>query len=95
VKLAWSNLANAELRELRRYSVDRWGSNVADRYLEDIRSAVKPLSVDPLGARPLKGPFRILRVRSHDLIVHVDTAADLLTIARVPHVAIDIGRPLP
>jgi plasmid stabilization system protein ParE len=60
-----------------------------------VRSAAKQLSVDPLRAKPLKGPFRILRVRSHYLIVHVDAAADRATVARVLHVPMDIERHLP
>jgi len=52
------------------------------------------MSADPGRARPLKGPYRILRVRSHDLIVHVDPAADRVTIARVVHAAMDIERHL-
>ena len=95
MKLAWSNLAKGELQELRRFSVERWGRDVAQRYLEDVRAAAKQLSVDPLRAKPLKGPFRILRIRSHCFIVHVDAAADRLTIARVLHVAMDIERHLP
>lgn len=95
MKLAWSNLAKGELQELRRYSVERWGREVAQRYLEDLRAIAKQLSVDPVRARPLKGPFRIARTRSHYLIVHVDAAADRLTIARVLHVAMDIERYLP
>jgi plasmid stabilization system protein ParE len=63
--------------------------------LEDIREAVQQLSFDPLCARPLKAPFRILRVRSHYLIAHMDAAADRLNIARMLHVAMDIERHLP
>ena len=95
MKLAWSNLAKIELQELRRSSVERWGRDVAQRYLGDVRTAAKRLSVDPLRAKLLKGPFRILRVRSHYLIVHVDAVADRSTVARVLHVAMDIERHLP
>lgn len=95
MKLAWSNLAKAELQELRRTSVGRWGRDVARRYLEDVRAAAKHLAVDPCRAGPLKGPFRILRIRSHYLIVHVDAPADRLTIARMLHVAMDLARHLP
>jgi plasmid stabilization system protein ParE len=94
VKLGWSNLAGAELQELRRCSVERWSRDVAQRYLEDVRAAAKQLSADPHRAKPLKGPFRIFRVRSHCLIVHVDAAGDA-TVARVLHVAMEIGRHLP
>ncbi len=64
MKLAWSNLAKEELNELRRYSLERWGRDVALRYLEDIRDAAKRLGADPNCARPLMEPFRILRIRN-------------------------------
>ncbi len=95
MKLAWSRLAQRELHELRRYSVKRWGRDVARRYLEDVRDAAKLLGTEPSRAKPLKGPFRVFRVRSHCLIAHVDEAADRLTIARVLHVAMDLERHLP
>ena len=98
MKLAWSSLAKQELqelKELRRYSAERWGRDVAQRYLEDVRDAAKQVSADPLCARPLKGPFRILRIRSHYLILHVDGGADRVTIARLLHAAMDIERHLP
>jgi plasmid stabilization system protein ParE len=95
VRLAWSDRAKEELKELRRFSVGRWGSEIARRYLEDVRAAATQLGVEPGRARPLKGPYRILRVRSHYLIVHVDPTADRVTIARVLHTAMDIERHLP
>jgi plasmid stabilization system protein ParE len=95
VRLAWSNLAKQELQDIRRFSVRRWGRDVAMRYLEDVRDAAKQVGADPARARPLKGPYRILRVRSHYLIVHVDAAAERVTIARVLHAAMDIERYLP
>ena len=95
MRLVWSNLARDELRALRRFSIERWGRDVALRYLEDVREATKRLAADPHAARPLKGQFRILRVRSHYLIVHVDEAADRLTVARILHTAMDIERHLP
>lgn len=95
MKLAWSNLSREELVELRRFSVERWGRDVARLYLQDVRAAAKQLGVDPGRAKPLKGPYRILRVRSHCLIVHVEPAADRATIARVLHVARDLERHLP
>ncbi len=95
MKLAWSNLAKAELRELYRFSVERWGHEVAQRYLEDIRTAARQLGVLPHRAKLLRGPYRILRVRSHYLIVHLDEAADRVTVARVLHSAMDLARHLP
>lgn len=95
MRLAWSNLAKAELAELRRYSIERWGREVALRYLEDVRDAAKRVAARPDLARPLKGSLRIVKVRSHYLIVHVDHAADRLTIARVLHTAMNLAQHLP
>lgn|GEM_PF-4707583 len=67
MKLTWSNFAKRELQELRRYSIKRWRGDVAYRYLQDIAHAAKQLSMDPCRARPLRGNFHILRVRSHIL----------------------------
>lgn len=93
MKLLWSNLARQELEALRRHSIENWGADVARRYLEDIRDAARMLVARPERARALRGPYRILRVRSHYLIVHV--AEDRLTIARVLHSRMDIERHLP
>jgi plasmid stabilization system protein ParE len=95
VKLAWSNLAKQELLELKRFSVERWGRDVALRYLEDVRDAAKRVAIDPDRSKALKGPLRILRVRSHYLIVHIDESAHRVTIARILHTAMDVERHLP
>ncbi len=95
MKLVWSNLARQELEELRQYSLEHWGAVVARRYLEDIRDAAKAVAQRPERARLLRGDFRILRVRSHYLILHIDRLGQRLTIARVLHVAMDIERHLP
>lgn len=93
MKLLWSNLARQELEALRRHSIDNWGAVVARRYLEDIRDAARLVAGQPERARPLRGPFRIFRVRSYYLIVHVD--GQRLTVARVLHSRMDIERHLP
>ncbi len=80
---------------MRRVSIERWGRDVALRYLEDIRAAAKQRATAPGLARLSKGPYRIFRVRSHDLIVHVDLAADRMTVARLLPIAMDAERHLP
>lgn len=94
MKLVWTNAAVADLRALRRYSVERWGQAVALRYMEDVRDAAKRAAAAPERTRPLRGALRLMRVRSHCLIVHCDREADRLTVARVLHVAMDIERHL-
>lgn len=69
--------------------------DVALRYLEDVRDAAKRAAVNPSRARPLEDEFKILRVRSHYLILHTDSVADRLTVARVLHTAMDVERHLP
>ena len=83
MKLVWSNLAKAELAEIRRYSVDAWGRTVAIRYMRDLRDAARMVSVDAT------------RARSHYLICHCDERTNVLTVARVLHTAMDIARHLP
>lgn len=95
MRLAWSNLAKQELIDLRRYSIERWGREVAQRYLDDVRDAAKLVAREPHRARRLNDRLQILRVRSHYLIVRVDAAENRLVVARVLHVAMDIGRHLP
>ena len=95
MKLVWSNLAKAELAEIRRYSVDAWGRTVAIRYMRDLRDAARMVSVDATRARPLREPWRIMRARSHYLICHCDERTNVLTVARVLHTAMDIARHLP
>ena len=95
MRLAWSNLATDDLRDLRHYSVERWGRAVATQYLSDVRDEAKRVAARPDRAKPLKGVWRLARVRSHYLIVQVDEAADRITVARVLHVATDLERHLP
>ena len=95
MRLAWSRLARAELAEIRRYSIDSWGRAVAIRYMKDMRDAAKTVAAEPTRAQPLRGPWRLMRARSHYLICHCDENADRLTIVRVLHSAMDIERHLP
>ena len=95
MKLAWSNLAKAELAEIHRYSVDTWGRTTAIGHMRDLRDAARTVAVDPARARSLREPWRIVRVRSHYLICHCNERTDTLTVARVLHTAMDIERHLP
>lgn len=92
MKLVWSNIVKAELDSLRRFSTDRWGRDVALRYLKDPRDAAKCVATDPRRAKSLKGPFYGFRVRSHYLTLRVNDVDGTLTVARILHVAMDIDR---
>jgi plasmid stabilization system protein ParE len=86
MRLAWTEIAKAELAEIRRYSVERWGSDVAKGYLA---------AGDPRRLRRLRDDWYVLRVRSHCMILHVDPGAGRVTVARILHVRMDIDRHLP
>ena len=95
MRLAWSALAKAELAEIRRHSIERWGAEIAARYLGDLRNALRPCAAEPERLRPLRGPYYIRRVRSHYLVLHLDPQAGRLTVTRILHVRMDIERHLP
>jgi toxin ParE1/3/4 len=95
VKVAWAQLAKAELAEIKRFSMERWGRDVAIRYVTGLRAAVMASAAEPHGLRKARGPYRIRRAQSHLLIFHLDVEADLLTVARILHARMDIERHLP
>ncbi|MCB2010931.1 MAG: type II toxin-antitoxin system RelE/ParE family toxin [Geminicoccaceae bacterium] len=95
MKLVWSTRAVAELHDIRRYSVKRWGGSVAISYMRDLRDAAKAAARNPETARPLRGPWKRVRARSHVLVCYLDEPDDRFVIARVLHGAMDIERHLP
>ena len=94
MKLRWTNQAKAELAQIQRFSKDRWGTETAKAYLTDIRNAARAIAADQASLRPLRPPFSIKRVRSHYLIVHINNENRILTVARVLHTSMDVGRHL-
>ena len=95
MKLAWTELAKAELAEIRRYSIARWGPEVAARCLGELRDAAKASAAHPERLRIIQGPYYLRRVGSHYLVLHVDAGAGRVTVARILHVRMDIERHLP
>lgn len=95
MKLAWSEIARRELRQLRSYSIEQWGQRVAAGYVDDLRDAAKSAAAHPRRARRLDDRFYLVGVRSHYLILAIDHANDTLTVTRVFHVTMDLDRHLP
>ena len=95
MKLAWSTRAEAELRDIRTYSVERWGRCIATDYLRAIHSAAKHAATGKVQLRPLREGFWSLRVRSHLLIIQINEPETEIMVVRILHSAMDIERHLP
>ncbi|MCB9943409.1 MAG: hypothetical protein H6851_07290 [Geminicoccaceae bacterium] len=63
--------------------------------MRDLRDAARAAASDPTTARPLRGPWKRVRARSHILICFTDEQGDRFIVARVLYGAMDIERHLP
>lgn len=87
-----TNMAMADLKEIGRYTQNRWGREQRDQYLEML-----DVSFQQLAANPLKGKdcseirigYRKLNVSSH-VIFYRQTLTDMIEIVRVLHGHMDI-----
>ena len=95
MKLSWSEQAKQDLRDIRDYSVLRWGDRVARDYIEKIVACAKAGTGDPARFRPYYGAYRYARAGAHYVMVHMDETGDKLTVVRVLHESMDITRHLP
>jgi plasmid stabilization system protein ParE len=80
-----------DLAEFERYSVREWGRKSADRYLDDIQSALDRLKEDPdiLRLEPDLAPgLYFYRVRKHLLVC--DYTGDTIIVLTVIHTSMDI-----
>ena len=85
--------ALADLRGIRRYSVDNWGLERAERYLADIDETIQRLCEGRVRGRPVAGRrYRYYRSESHYVFFRVVGAR--LTILRVLHSSMDFQRHL-
>lgn len=85
--------ARRDLIEIHEFSVERWGSDVADKYLTDIRAAFTVLLEHPqIGpAYPHRRvAMRVWSVRSHRIFYRF--TRNRMTIIRVLHKARDADR---
>lgn len=95
MKAVWSGEARKDLTDIRRFSVKRWGRDVAKRYLADLQDAARTIADNPDRTKPFRGPYRLFRVRSHVLVSRNDDDNDRIVIVRVLHSAMDVIRHLP
>jgi plasmid stabilization system protein ParE len=71
VPVQLTDRAHYDLQEIEDYSVQRWGRKTADRYLEDIQTALSLLQETPDLLRrksDISPHFKFYRVREHFLV---------------------------
>ncbi len=88
--------AQADLEDIWRYSIEHWGEERAERYMNDLRQAVERAAEAPSAGQELRIGARVVHVRraaSHRIFYR--TTADGIEILRVLHARMDFARHLP
>lgn len=84
-------LVDQDLVDIWLYTFDEWGEKQADKYLDDLETAIKLLAEQPLISRnctELDPPVRIHH-HGHHLIVYL-ALDDGISIIRVLHESMDV-----
>jgi toxin ParE1/3/4 len=95
MKLTFTHAALEDLRSIRAYTLETWGAEQEDRYLNRIWAKFDSMRLDPSPYR-LRPDFfpgcRIAAEGKHVILFRAGT--DLLEVVRVLHAAIDFKRRL-
>ena len=84
--------AHYDLREIEDYSLRKWGRKVADRYLEDIQTALSLLQENPdllQDKFAISTHFKFYRVREHFLVCI--KLKDVLLVLTIKHGKMDLS----
>ncbi len=87
--------AQADLIEIWRYTETRWGADLAESYIQDIRQVIERAAVNPTQGRAcdeIRAGYRRLTARSH-LVFYRPVPASIEVI-RILHQRMDIDRQL-
>ncbi len=91
VTIKLTDRAHYDLQEIEEYSIKRWGKKTANRYLEDIQTALSLLQEKPdlLRQKPhVSTHFKFYRVREHFLICV--ELKDFLLVLTIKHGQMDL-----
>lgn len=91
VTIQLTDRAHFDLQEIEEYSIQRWGKKTADRYLEDIQTALSLLQEKPDLLRPkpqVSTHFKFYRVREHFLVCV--ELKDFLLVLTIKHGQMDL-----
>lgn len=87
-----TNMAKADLKEIARFTQNRWGREQRDLYLQMLDVSFHQLAVNPLKGKDcsdIRIGYRKLPTGSH-LIFYRQTPADTIEIVRILHGRMDI-----
>lgn len=87
-----TNLAKSDLKEIGRYTQERWGREQRDQYLTMIDACFHRLAANPLTGKDcneIRDGYRKLNVGSH-VIFYRQTLTDNIEIVRILHGRMDI-----
>ena len=85
-----------DIDEIERYSAERWGGGVAERYLNNLDSALRRLAEFPSLLQ--EGPDNSLRLRFYPVGQHVlvcDVIAGQIYVLALRHASMDLPQRLP
>ena len=90
-KVKVSRRAAADIKDIKKFSIDRWGEKTATGYLESIEQALVRLGEDPEVLKSKEGcspHFGFCRVRKHFIVATI--IGDNIYILTVKHGAMDL-----
>ncbi|MDA0691854.1 MAG: type II toxin-antitoxin system RelE/ParE family toxin [Nitrospinae bacterium] len=91
VTIKLTDRAHYDLQAIEEYSIQRWGKKTANRYLEDIQTALSLLQEKPDLLRPkpqVSTHFKFYRVREHFLVC--TELKDFLLVLTIKHGQMDL-----
>jgi toxin ParE1/3/4 len=91
VRLRLTYRAANDLRDIERYSIEKWGKRTADEYLADMEAALQRLVENPelLREEPdFHSSLKFYRVNKHWLVC--DVQADVILVLAVAHASMDV-----
>jgi toxin ParE1/3/4 len=87
--------AEADLKQIWRYSVENWGEDRAERYITDLRMAIERAAEAPLSGQQMKIGARLYyfrRAASHRIFYRETRGG--IEVLRVLHAQMDFARHL-
>ena len=85
-RLVVSPQARADIEMIRQYSIEEWGVQRADAYLQQLRASFRSLQLFPELGRPISQEYsrrRLLQANQH--IIYYQIAESKVEISRVLH----------